>query len=295
MEVDLRHVCFEGKRPSEGRRAFSHSTRRNLRHPHVRPLTTEPADGFVDWIIRRAGLDAGRYRHRPLLRRLPACLRTLKVHSTEEARELLKNRPDLLPAAISSLLIGVTEFFRDPPVFESVRTTILSNVAGMRGPLRVWSAACSTGEELYSLAILLAETRLLRHSFLLGTDCRPDAIARARAACYRSPALRLLEPRIRSKYFEAAGDSWRPLESLRRHVHWKVADLAESTEEGPWNIILWRNAAIYLNPEPAATTWTRLAGALMPNGFLIVGKAEWPPAGLSLLPVGRCIYRKIVP
>ncbi len=175
MEVDLRHVCFEGKRPFEGRRAFSQSTRRNLRHPHVRPPTTEPADGFVDWIIRRAGLDAGRYRHRPLLRRLPACLRTLKVHSTEEARELLKNRPDLLPAAISSLLIGVTEFFRDPPVFESVRTTILSNAAGMRGPLR--SLECS----------LLHRRRTVQ----LGHPLRRDAFAAAQLlAGHRLPARR---------------------------------------------------------------------------------------------------------
>jgi len=295
MEADLRHVCFEGTRPSASRRAAWQTTPKHRRRPHLRSLTAEPPDGFVDWIIRRAGLDASRYRRRPLLRRLPACLRTLKVRSTEEACELLQDRPDLLPAAISSLLIGVTDFFRDPAVFESVRAKVLPNVAGLRGPLRVWSAACSTGEELYSLAILLAEARVLRHSFLLGTDCRPDAIERARVARYHSAALRPLEPAIRSRYFAAAGDSWRPIESLRQHVRWKVADMAERIEEGPWHIILWRNAAMYLNPEPAATTWRRLAGALMPHGFLIAGKAEWPPAGLSLLPVGRCIYRKIAP
>jgi chemotaxis methyl-accepting protein methylase len=255
-------------------------------------VADEIADDFVDWVIGRAGLDARLYRHRPLARRLPACLRTLKVHCVEDACTLLESRPSLLSAAVSSLLIGVTEFFRDPAVFESVRSEVLPNLAVRQRPLRIWSAACSTGEELYSLAILLAEAGLLARSFLLGTDCRIDAIAQARSALYATAAVRPLEPAIRDRYFESAGSSWRPIKPLRRQVHWQVADLAEKIEEGPWDIILWRNLAIYLTKGPAASMWEQLAGGLAPHGFLIVGKAEWPPAAQSLLPVCPCVYRR---
>jgi hypothetical protein len=82
---------------------------------------------------------------------------------------------------------------------------------------------------------------------------------------------------------------------LRRQVRWRVADLAEKMADGLWDVILWRNLAIYLNPGPTETLWNRLAGALAPAGFLVVGKAERPPAGLGLVPVCRCVYRKSGP
>ena len=82
----------------------------------------------------------------------------------------------------------------------------------------------------------------------------------------------------------------RPVESLRRHAHWKVADLCRNIEEGPWDIILWRNMAIYLAPDAAAAIWRGLAAALAPGGVLVVGKAERPPIELELAGVGRYIY-----
>jgi chemotaxis protein methyltransferase CheR len=291
---DLRHVCFEGTPAAVVRRKAGHDACKSGGHSHVPPLSVEPADGFLGWVIGRAGLDASLYRHQPLLRRLPACLRTLKVHSEEDARELLEDRPDLLPAAVGSLLIGVTEFFRDPAVFESVQAKVLPNLADRRTPLRVWSAGCSTGEELYSLAILLAEAGLLAGSFLLGSDCRAEAIEQARSALYGAAA-NPLQPAIRRKYFKPAGTSWRVRRPLRRQVRWEVADLGEEIAQGPWDIILWRNLAIYLTPGRVETLWNRLTGALAPGGFLIVGKAERPPSGLGLAPVCRCVYRKSGP
>ena len=88
------------------------------------------------------------------------------------------------------------------------------------------------------------------------------------------------------------GKSWQVSEPLRRHTHWEDADLAEKTAEGPWDIILWRNLAIYLNPGPAAALWKRLTESLCAGGFLIVGKAERSPSGLDLAPICRCVYRK---
>ncbi len=98
--------------------------------------------------------------------------------------------------------------------------------------------------------------------------------------------------RFAQTYFEPAGESWRVSEPLRRQARWEVADLAEETARGPWDVILWRNLAIYLNPGPAEALWRRLTAALAPAGFLIVGKAERAPAGLGLAPVCRSVYRK---
>ena len=116
------------------------------------------------------------------------------------------------------------------------------------------------------MAILLSEAGLLERSYLLGTDCRGDAIERAKLGLYDAAMLKLVPCATRDKYFEPAGQQWRPVEALRRQVHWKVADLLAGVEQGPWDIIFWRNAAIYLKPCPAETIWRRLASVLAPAG-----------------------------
>lgn len=287
----LRHVRFAGRPAIAGSRPWQ---RGKLSSPPQAPAARacERPGEFVSWVFARAGLDAENYRGEPLARRLGACLRALRAGSEAQAREAMEQRPDLLGAAISSLLIGVTDFFRDPPVFDALATKVLPafQPSPIRG-LRVWSAGCSNGAELYSVAILLAKAGLLEGSFLLGSDCRPDAVEHARKAVYKTANLRRIEPAERRRHFEQAGGAWRPIERLRRHVHWKVADLGRGVEPGPWDLILWRNVAIYLRSHAAAAAWQGLAGALAPGGVLVVGKAERAPVELPLIAVRRCIYR----
>ncbi len=197
----------------------------------------------------------------------------------------------MVPAAVSALLIGVTDFFRDAPVFEALRSEILPELASRRRPLRVWSASCSNGAELYSMAILLAEAGLIEGSHLLGSDCRTDAVEAAQAALYTTHELRNIAPSNRERYFDNLNGRWSPVQQLRRCVNWKVADLGRHFEAGPWDVILWRNMAIYLMPEVAASVWQCLVSVLAPSGVLVTGQAERPPARLPLTCVKRCVYR----
>ena len=98
-KFDLRHVCFEGKPAALSRREASPQTCRLCGPRRAPQATAERRDSFIDWIIGRAGLDAALYRGEPLLRRLPACLRTLRVRTVEDARKLLDERPELIPIA----------------------------------------------------------------------------------------------------------------------------------------------------------------------------------------------------
>jgi chemotaxis methyl-accepting protein methylase len=288
---DLSYIRFEGKTPDRPHYSFAEGAcSATLAGPP--PAGEERLDGLVTWVLGLAGLDAAAYRPEPLARRLPACLRALKVHSAHAARSLLERRPQLVTKVVSSLLIGVTEFFREPDVFDLLRTQVLPELAGGRQGLRVWSAACSTGAELYSMAILLSEAGLLEQSCLLGSDCRDDAIEQARLGHYDAAMLARVPCTTRDKYFQPAGPAWTPVEPLRRQVRWKVADLLAGVEQGPWDVILWRNAAIYLKPGPAETIWRRLVSVLAPRGVLVAGKADRPPRDAGLKPVGRSIYRR---
>jgi chemotaxis methyl-accepting protein methylase len=95
--------------------------------------------------------------------------------------------------------------------------------------------------------------------------------------------LKLVRRATRDEYFEPAGQHWRLVEALRRQVRWKVADMLAGVEQGPWDIVLWRNTAIYLKPCPAETIWRQLTSVLAPEGVLIVGKADRPPSGVGLV------------
>jgi chemotaxis protein methyltransferase CheR len=251
----------------------------------------EPLDPLIPLVLDLAGLPAGAYRAVPMRRRLPACLQALKVDSLSAARPLLQRHPKKLMTAVSSLLIGVSEFFRDPDVFDALRSIIAGEIAMRQGPIRVWSAGCSNGAELYSVAILLAEAGLLGRSILVGTDCRPDAIQEARAGLYSLPCVQQIPVSLSQKYFKNTGRQWRVVEPLRRNTRWRVRNFLDSLEAGPWHIILWRNVAIYLESGPAAAMWESLTKALCPGGILIVGKAERPPQSAGLSYVSRSIYR----
>ncbi len=189
-------------------------------------------------------------------------------------------------------------------MFDFLAAQVLPAWAGGNRRLRIWSAACSSGAELYSMAILLSKAGLLERSFLLGSDCRGDAIERAKLGLYDAAMLKLVPSATRDSTrprgnnvlvrcrARRCGLPWRPVEALRRQVHWKVADLLAGVEHGPWDIILWRNTAMYLKPRAAEAIWRRLAAVLAPRGLLIAGKAERPPQDAGLTRVARCIYRR---
>jgi chemotaxis methyl-accepting protein methylase len=256
------------------------------------PDLSHEAATLTHWLFAQAGLDARQYRTETLRRRLPACLRLLRARSPAHARQVLEQKPGLAAAALSSLLVGVTSFFRDPPVFDTLERQLLPELARGRAGLYLWSAGCSDGAELYSLALLLADASLLGQSYLLGTDCRADALARAREGCFDAAAVRAVPPHLLGRYFTPWAGGWQAVPALRGALRWRTADVLKTLEPGAWDVILFRNTAMYLRAEAANPLWARLETALRPGGLLVLGKAERPTGAGRLSPVGPCIYRR---
>lgn len=253
------------------------------------------AAAFLAWVLDRGGLELDDYRIVALARRLRACLRSLHVQSLAEARARVTNRPELLTVALSALLIGVSEFFRDTHVFASLDREILPTLAARGRTLRAWSAGCADGAELYSVAMLLAEHHLLEESYLLGTDCRADAIQRARRGWFDQRwHLTGLPANMRQTYFVRSDNGWQVRARIHQATRWTCGNiLQQSAPESPsWDIVLCRNVAIYLEPPATAALWTRLTGSLRKGGILVVGKAERPPAQLPLRQLTPCIFQR---
>jgi len=251
-------------------------------------------DAFLIWLLDRSGLEGASYRLETLRRRLPSCLRALRVRSVTEARRLLGAQSELLGTALTATVIGVTSFFRDAPVFATLRDEVLPSLlaSAARLPLRIWSIGCSDGPELYSVAMLLDEIGMLEHAILLGTDCRPDAIRQARSGDFDPLALREIEPRLEATYFRYADGRWRIDERLPKAATWRVGNVLAVPEPGFWDLILCRNLAIYLTEDAVTTLWTRVQGCLRPGGILVTGKAERPHGARGLSMIKPCIYRR---
>ena len=188
---------------------------------------------------------------------------------------------------IAELTVGETYFYRDPAQFEFVRDTILPELRRGKGAdptLRAWSAGCASGEEAYSLAILLTEQGLAARAQILGTDISRSALRQARAGTYRQWSLRALEEPLRARYFRPRDDQWELVEPIRRRVRFEHLNLAHSHYpslcSGVWgmDLIFCRNVLIYLSPDAVRAVGTRLIASLSEGGWLIAGAAD-PPLG----------------
>lgn len=268
----------------------------------VRPSAslTPDADSLLRLLFSRAGIGLRHYKPETLARRLPACLRALRASTPDQARAALRRNPELAAPAVDALLIGVTAFFRDDCVFAALRQTVLPELvshrraAGCVRPLRIWSAGCSCGAELYSVALLLLEQGALwpGQCELLGTDCRPEALARAAAGVFEPAAVRAVPPTLLRRYFDFDGANFRVRADVRSALRWRHGDVLAAPEPGPWDLVLCRNLAIYLQPDAAATLWSHLVVSLRPGGVLVPGKAERPLGVRGLINLGPCLYTK---
>ncbi len=178
-----------------------------------------------------------------------------------------------------------TLFFRDASTFDALQHKVLPELidskAGSLFPkrLRIWSAACSTGQEAYSIAMLLSELIEDIHSWdvqIVGADVSDDAVARASYGLYAPHEVtRGLSPERLRKHFTSVGPNWRVNDALRSLVSFERRNLLEKVEFGRrFDVIFCRNVAIYFTPEVRADLFTRLAACLTVDGYLFVGGQE---------------------
>lgn len=290
LSSQLRHVTFpRGSRLP----ALDHApSRPRSAELFERELSLDQSS-FLRWLFEQGGIDHRAYRTETLLRRLPACLRCLHASSLTEARKILEQSPARVAPAIAAMLVGVTSFFRDADVFEWLEREGLQPIREARQAFYVLSLGCSDGAELSSVAMLLAEQSRLEHTYLLGCDCRPEAIQHARLGVYDPVEVRGVSAERRARFLESAGNGWKLVPEIRRRLRWKVSDVHRGLEPGVWDVILFRNTAMYFHTRSLRSLWSRIESALRPGGVLVLGRAERPFGTTRLTPVRRSVFRKV--
>ena len=215
---------------------------------------------------------------------LAGILRERGIGSIDELITILVmgREPSLATRVVEALLNNETYFFRDRLPFDLLARQALPALAQRRAKsrrLRIWSAGCSTGQEAYSLAMLFAEEPQKWVGWtidIVGTDVSESVIERARAGTYSQfEVQRGLGIQQMIKWFEEGADGWRAVEALRRPLRFQVHNLLEAPPHpGEFDIVLCRNVLLYLNEATRAKAFDRLASALAPDGWLMLGAGE---------------------
>lgn len=195
---------------------------------------------------------------------------------------VMGREPSLSNKVVEALLNNETYFFRDRTPFDLLvrhALPLLRQRRERKRRLTIWSAGCSTGQEVYSLAMLFAQKPDLWHGWtvdIIGTDVSTAVIDRAREGSYSQfEVQRGLGINEMVRWFEEGGEGWRAVEQLRRMVRFQVHNLLEQPPQpGAFDIILCRNVLLYLNQETRAQAFERLTNALVPDGWLMLGAGE---------------------
>ena len=215
---------------------------------------------------------------------LSALLRERGIASLDELITILVmgREPGLSQEVVEALLNNETYFFRDRAPFDLLSRYALPELAKRRHAnkrIRIWSAGCSTGQEVYSLAMLFADDPLQWQGWtvdILGTDVSTACVDRARNGVYTQfEVQRGLGINQMIKWFEESADGWRAAEALRKPIRFQVHNLLEpAPHPGGFDIVLCRNVMLYLSSEKKTLAFDRIAGALAEDGWLMLGAGE---------------------
>ena len=195
---------------------------------------------------------------------------------------VMGKEPSLSQQVVEALLNNETYFFRDRSPFDLLQRHTLPELAAKRAKtkrIKIWSVGCSTGQEVYSLAMMFAEAPEEWRGWtvdILGTDVSTECVDRARTGAYSQfEVQRGLGINQMIKWFEESADGWRAVEALRRPVRFQVHNLLEPPPHpGGFDIVLCRNVLLYLSPDKKALAFERLTSAMAEDGWLMLGAGE---------------------
>jgi two-component system, chemotaxis family, CheB/CheR fusion protein len=236
---------------------------------------------FLDRIRERTGLDFTAYKRPTITRRLQRRMAAVGVDDLDSYRRYLDRHPEEQQVLVAHFLIKVTEFFRDPELFDALRDQVLPTLiaeARERGELRIWSAGCATGEEAYSVAMLVAD--LLGDELatlpvrIFATDVSPDVVEFARHGVYPASAVVSLPPDLVARHFIRIDGGYEVRKAIRSMIIFGEHDLGRRAPFPRIDLVLCRNVLIYFTTELQRRALQLFAFSLRSGGYLALGKSE---------------------
>lgn len=233
------------------------------------------------------------YKQNQLQRRITTIMRKNGAESLGEYAHLMEGDPLLRQEFLDYITINVTEFYRNKSFFLDFERELLERHKDSTS-LKLWSAACSTGAEAYSLGISLHKHGLAGKTRILGTDIDETILTRAREARFHPQDVRNVEPADLKRYFQKEEQYYRLNKEIQELVTFKRQDLIADRYEKGFHAILCRNVTIYFNHEVKEAIYERIADSLLPGGIFFTGATEtvYQPERYGLRKIGSFLYEK---
>lgn len=272
----------------------------------IREKNAQDAEGFnkiLDFINQKRGIDLRSYRQNFVFRHLRSCVADSGAKTYQEYISYLKQEPGGIDCLLDALSINVTHFFRDREVWDAFRGKVLPELLKRKsstdqGLIRVWSAACASGQEPYSLAIMFNEAVGADSRYLIkiwASDVDDDALQRARAGEYDARDFRETDKKLLEKYFEPVYNGrYAVKEEIKKMVRFEKHNLITLPALKFMDVIFCRNVMIYFKREQQELLLNKFFGSMNTDGYLVIAKVETVWDKTMFVPVDplQKIYQK---
>ncbi|MCD6450348.1 MAG: protein-glutamate O-methyltransferase CheR [Thermotogaceae bacterium] len=259
-------------------------------------LPFEDFQWFLQEVKKKFNFDLTGYKPQRVKRRIEILIRKWGKSSYKEYLDLIVKNGKAQKEFLDRLTINVTEFFRNPEKWKELKTKYLPELLKESGSrFKAWSAGCSSGEEPYSLAILLEELRAPTTAKVIGTDIDVNVLEKARIGAYEERTLVNVSPNIKEKYFDYRDGLYYVKPNVKARVIFKRHNLLQDPFDKNYDLILCRNVVIYFEMKTKEELYRKFAESLKSGGIIFVGSTErifnYRQIGLEV--VAPFFYRKV--
>lgn len=229
---------------------------------------------FIINVKRKTGIDLSQYKEAQMKRRLVSLYEKRGYKSFNDYFDAICKDKNLLNEFLDRMTINVSEFYRNGKRWEVLEKKILPNLLLRNKRLKIWSAACSTGEEPYTIAMVMSKFMPLSQVQIVATDIDENVIARAKVGVYPERSLNEVPIEMKTKFFINDGSFYKVSDEIKKTVTFRKQNLLADNFGGPFDLIVCRNVLIYFTEEAKDILYHKFSGALVTDGIFFVGSTE---------------------
>lgn len=230
---------------------------------------------FKKKVLEMTAIDLNAYKERQMKRRIDALIKRQGAEGYAEFVDLLKKDKAVFEEFIGYLTINVSEFYRNPEQWDYMEKEIIPELLkNGNGTLKIWSAACSTGDEPYSLVMALSKFMPLNQIKIFATDIDKQILAKAKVGLYNEKSIAGVPAEFKTKYFDKIGASYQVKNCIKERVEFKQHNLLADDYPKDLDLIVCRNVVIYFTEEAKDEIYRKFQKSLKKQGVLFIGSTE---------------------
>lgn len=230
---------------------------------------------FIKAIYNLTTIDLGSYKEKQMKRRIDTLIEKHKIVGYDNYVNFLKSNKEAYEEFVSYLTINVSEFYRNPDQWELLDKEIIPELISKFGKnLKIWSAACSTGDEPYSLVMALSKHVPLNQIKIYATDLDVQILEKAKLGLYNAKSIANVPAEFKKKYFTEIGGSYKISDEIKSRVEFKKHNLLKDPYPINYNLIVCRNVLIYFTEEAKVEVFKKFYTSLANKGVLFIGSTE---------------------